>query len=150
VDGHDDDNGSQGVLSSGGSGGQDDDEGALFDLEELLFPKRTNAATTGNEVNSADCVAVKEETNDFIGRQHDDIVAATLMTSNSWPIDNLAAIKVEEGGFINGSSSSGSSSSSNNATSASTLNDSGVLADLDNCFSELFPDLAVAEAGIVM
>jgi len=62
------------------------------------------------------------------------------MTS-SWPHDQLAAIKVEQEGAA--------AAGFNGLTASSALNDSGVL-DLDNCFSELFPDLAVAEAGIVM
>jgi len=61
------------------------------------------------------------------------------MMTSSWPHDQLAAIKVEEEGTYGGG----------HMTSSAALNDSGVL-DLDNCFSELFPDLAVAEAGIVM
>jgi len=65
------------------------------------------------------------------------------MTSSSWPHDQLAAIKVEEETGTYGHMTSSS------AAVAAALNDSGVL-DLDNCFSELFPDLAVAEAGIVL
>jgi len=146
VDGLDDDNGSQGLLSGGSVCGSDSDsdnnavQSALFDLEELLFPSSSNGSAIG-----ANSVAVKEETHDVTGGRHQrdgHVGAAPLMTSSSWPHDQLAAIKVEEetGTYMTSSSSS---------AAAAALNDSGVL-DLDNCFSELFPDLAVAEAGIVL
>jgi len=50
--------------------------------------------------------------------------------TTSW--SDVTTIKTEE--EFNGASEDGS----------------GAILDMDSCFSELFPDLAVAEAGIIM
>jgi len=141
VDGGDDDNGSQGILPGGGSssscGSGETQDVPFFDLEQLLFPFPAGAGTEA----ATGSVAIKEET-------HDDVVAAkndvtgngpapltttTTSTTSSWT--DTTTIKTELEGF-----------------SAATEAPLGGVEDLemDNYFSELFPDLAVAEAGIIL
>jgi len=153
VDGNDGDNGSQGLLPCGGGGsGNDDDDiaqSALFDLEQLLFPNSDDVSGTCD-------IAVKEETHDVTGITNGglhggNVGAAPLGMTSSWPLDSVAAIKMEEGGF-NAAAPPTAAVLTAGVTAANYgvgSNSCGVL-DLDNCFSELFPDLAVAEAGIVM
>jgi len=146
VDGNDDDNGSQGLLpcGGGGNGGDEDVQSALFDLEQLLFPN-------GDDVSGTSSLAVKEETHDVTGTVNglhggNGVGAAPLGMTSSWPHD-VAAIKMEEEGFNAAAAPTASTVTAGGYGSSN--NSCGVL-DLDNCFSELFPDLAVAEAGIVM
>jgi len=145
VDGNDDDNGSQGLLpcGGGGNGGDEDVQSALFDLEQLLFPN-------GDDVSGTSSLAVKEETHDVTGTGNglhgNGVGAAPLGMTSSWPHD-VAAIKMEEEGFNAATAPTASTVTAGGYGNSS--NSCGVL-DLDNCFSELFPDLAVAEAGIVM
>lgn len=141
MDGSDDDNGSQGILpgsggSSCGSGDntQQQQDVPFFDLEQLLFPFVTTEAQAVAATGSNN-VAIKEETHDdvaFVAKNGNG--PAPLMTS-SWT-DSTTTIKTEEEGF-----------------SAAASTPVGGIEDLemdDDYFSELFPDLAVAEAGIVL
>jgi len=141
VDGSDDDNGSQGILpGSGGSSCRSGDntqqqqDVPFFDLEQLLFPFVTTEAQAVAATGSNN-VAIKEETHDdvaFVAKNGNG--PAPLMTS-SWN-DSTTTIKTEEEGF-----------------SAAASTPVGGIEDLemdDDYFSELFPDLAVAEAGIVL
>jgi len=142
VDGSDDDNGSQGILpgsggSSCGSGDntQQQQDVPFFDLEQLLFPFVTTEAQAAVAATGSNNVAIKEETHDdvaFVAKNGNG--PAPLMTS-SWT-DSTTTIKTEEEGF-----------------SAAASTPVGGIEDLemdDDYFSELFPDLAVAEAGIVL